>query len=178
MSALNRIAGALGMRPKRETRASQESFTDQQIALISSAARGNDAVGSAVACRRGSGRNVFEGFSAGGSDAAKLPDVRDYSDLVSTVQDMSWHGAGQFVCDIEIVSGAVVLQPAAFACAVRGNAGPIDVDLDPEYVRSWLRPHPLPTERRDCEYYHRPHGVAALGGARTVAKPRACPLEC
>ena len=32
--------------------------------------------------------------------------------------------AGQFVCDIEIVSGAVVLQPAAFAYAVQGSADP------------------------------------------------------
>ena len=47
MRALNRIAGALGMGPKRETRA-RESFTDQQIVLISAAARGNDDV--ATAC--------------------------------------------------------------------------------------------------------------------------------
>ena len=48
MSALDRIAGVLGMGPKRESRA-RESFTDQQIVLLSAAARGSDDVATACA---------------------------------------------------------------------------------------------------------------------------------
>ena len=52
--------------------------------------------------------------------------------------------AGQFVCDIEIVSGAVALQPAAYRLRGAGKRGPVNVGLDSEYVRSWLRPAPAP----------------------------------
>ena len=90
MTTLSRIAGALGMAPKREIRA-RESFTDQQISLISAAARGSNDVATACATIETAAGMFSTGFIAGGSLAAKLPDGRDYSDLVSTV----WPRAGK-----------------------------------------------------------------------------------
>ena len=56
--------------------------------------------------------------------------------------------AGQFVCDIAVISGAVALQPAAFSLRGTGKRGPVNVDLDSEYVRSWVTPALAPDRTR------------------------------
>ena len=153
MRVLNRIAGALGLEPKRETRA-RESFTDQQIVLISAAARGNDDVATATAAIE-----VASGMYA--RDLA-LAEVSPKNSRTAAITP-TWLAlcgrelarCGQFVCDIEIVSGEVKLRPAAFAYATAGERRPVIVDLDFEYVRSWVRSHPHQTELRDCECLHR-----------------------
>ena len=122
MSALDRIAGALGMGPKRETRA-RESFTDQQIVLLSAAARGSDDVATATA--------IVE-FAAGmWSRDLSLAEVSPQNSRTAAITPSllaligrALARSGQIVFDIEIVSGAVVLQPSAYAHAVHGNVDP------------------------------------------------------
>ena len=79
--------------------------------------------------------------------------------------------AGQFVCDIEIVSGAVVLQPAAFA--LRGAWGNVDPSTwiwnlnmyGPGYARTYSRPNA---------------GIVNIAIGRTVSRPWAgrAPWQC
>ena len=122
MTTLSRIAGALGMAPKREIRA-RESFTDQQISLISAAARGSNDVATACA--------TIETAAGMFSRDLSLAEVSPQNSRTAAITP-SWLAlcgrelarAGQFVCAIEIVGGAVVLQPAAFAYAVQGSADP------------------------------------------------------
>ena len=160
MSALNRIAGGFGLQPKRETRAAQESFTDQQIALISAAARGNDAIASAVAAVE-----VAAGMYARDLSLAEVTPQNSRTAAITP----SWLAlagrelarCGQFVCDIEIVSGAVVLQPAAFAYAVQGNADPSTwiwtLNMyGPGYARTRSRPNA---------------GIVNIAIGRTVSRP-------
>ena len=122
MRALNRIAGALGMGPKRETRA-RESFTDQQIVLISAAACGNDDV--ATAC---SAVEVAAGMWSRDLSLAEVSPQNSRTVAITpallSLVGRALARSGQIVFDIEVVSGAVVLQPAAFAYAVQGNANP------------------------------------------------------
>ena len=165
MRALNRI---FGMGPKRETRA-RESFTDQQIVLISAAARGSDDV--ATAC---SAVEVAAGMYARDLSLAEVT-PRNSRTVSITPSWLALAGrelarSGQFVCDIQIVSGKVGATAGRVRLRGAGERRPVIVDLDFEYVRSWVRPHSLPTERWDCEHCHRPHGVAALGWSRTMAK--------
>ena len=144
MRALNRIAGALGMGPKRETRA-RESFTDQQIVLISAAARGSDDV--ATAC---SAVEVAAGMYARDLSLAEVT-PRNSRTVSITPSWLALCGrelarSGQFVCDIQIVSGAVHLQPAAFAYATQGGVDPSSwvwsLNLyGPSYARTRTRPN-------------------------------------
>ena len=144
MRVLNRIAGALGLEPKRETRA-RESFTDQQIVLISAAARGNDDVATATAAIE-----VASGMYA--RDLA-LAEVSPKNSRTAAITP-TWLAlcgrelarCGQFVCDIEIVSGEVKLRPAAFAYATQGNVDPSSwiwtLNMyGPGYARTRTRPN-------------------------------------
>ena len=156
MRALNRI---FGMGPKRETRA-RESFTDQQIVLISAAARGNDDV--ATAC---SAVEVAAGMYARDLSLAEVT-PRNSRTVSITPSWLALAGrelarSGQFVCDIQIVSGKVALQPAAFAYAARGNVDPSSwiwtLNMyGPGYARTRSRPN---------------DGIVNIAIGRTVSRP-------
>ena len=159
MTALNRIAGALGMGKKRETRA-RESFTDQQIALISSAALGNDAVATACA--------VIETAAGMYARDLALAEVTPRNSRTASINPAFLHlvgrelaRCGQFVADIQIVSGKVVLQPAAYAYAVGGSADPASwiwtLNMyGPGYARTRSRPN---------------DGIVNVSIGRTVSRP-------
>ena len=69
--------------------------------------------------------------------------------------------AGQFVCDIAVISGAVALQPAAFSYAVQGNVDPSTwiwtLNMyGPGYARTRSRPNA---------------GIVNISIGRTVSRP-------
>ena len=156
---ISRIAAAFGLEPKRETRA-RESFTEQQITLISAAARGSNDVATACA--------AIEVAAGMFSRDLSLAEVSPQNSRTAAITP-AWLAlcgrelarAGQFVCDIEIVSGAVVLQPAAFAYAVQGNVDPSTwiwtLNMyGPGYARTRSRPN---------------DGIVNIAIGRTVSRP-------
>ena len=122
MTALNRIAGALGLGPRRETRA-KGNFTERQLSAFETVAAGNDAIATSVAVVE-----VAAGFY--GRDLA-LAEVSPSNSRTRSITP-AWLAlagrelarCGSFRCDIQVVRGNVVLVPASSAFAVQGDSDP------------------------------------------------------
>lgn len=122
MRVLNRIASAIGMGPKRETRA-KGNYTERQLSAFETAATGNDAIATGVAAVE-----TAAGFY--GRDLA-LAEVEPRNSRTRSITP-SWlelagrelARVGSFRCDIQVVRGNVVLAPASSAYAVQGTSDP------------------------------------------------------
>ena len=122
MTALNRIAGALGLGPRRETRA-KGNFTERQLSAFETAATGADAIATGVAAVE-----IASGFYGRDLSLAEVS-PRNARTAAITPSWLSLAGrelarSGSFRCDIEVRGGRVALVPASSAYAVQGTSDP------------------------------------------------------
>ena len=122
MRALDRIAGALGMGPKRETRANG-NFTASQLSAFETAATGADAIATGVAAVE-----IASGFYGRDLSLAEVSPRNARTAAVTpgwlSLAGRSLARDGSFRCDIEVRGGRVALVPASSAYAVQGTSDP------------------------------------------------------